>query len=626
MSIVDDGAQTEADDDDDDFVVQPAAVNQTTSTLSAASSMEAESAAAAEEVIESSGSTCPICFEGWTNNGRHKLVALKCGHLFGRSCIRKWLLSKPQNNQQQQQQRVEKKRCPDCKQPATTRDIRTIFARSLTAIDGAQVEELRAEKYRLECDLSALKGEAAEHMMRHHQMMNEVKRLRGQLDAAFENTERLRLENTSLACRIVELAGGGDGDPDHERKAYVPQLRLRATVAVAGDAGQSSRVLAVDPFSAVIYASHSHAAKQRHTMAAIDVGGNFNCTPPLLIEPALHTQEIRGAQVSPHRSSRFLLTASHDQTAVLTALGANGSRVAPNLAARLKLNASAWSCAWDPHDPNRCYVGTASSTVKAFDLRYPTQPLHTWAGMQDRASLTAGGLADLETGYSQIHSIAAFCNSGSDDQGQQRSRLVVANSHHVYALPAEPGLPWTQLTQQQADGQPRRSCYSLSHDAHLGCVAASFRTTTAAGLPSTVHDLYAASFGQEDGAQLDWRLLQRIPTQSPQNKLARSAVFSFIPPSQQQLGMRRREGLFCAVLEATRSVNVWPVAANAAEEEPREPIALTDVQGPENIVDVQGWQWGSGGDNDGDEEGEDGPATTLLASLTDSTIRLYDVR
>jgi hypothetical protein len=26
---------------------------------------------------------CPICFEPWTNSGNHRLVCLKCGHLFG---------------------------------------------------------------------------------------------------------------------------------------------------------------------------------------------------------------------------------------------------------------------------------------------------------------------------------------------------------------------------------------------------------------------------------------------------------------------------------------------------------------------------------------------------------------
>ena len=31
----------------------------------------------------SSDSKCPICYGPWTSNGAHRLVNLKCGHLFG---------------------------------------------------------------------------------------------------------------------------------------------------------------------------------------------------------------------------------------------------------------------------------------------------------------------------------------------------------------------------------------------------------------------------------------------------------------------------------------------------------------------------------------------------------------
>lgn len=39
--------------------------------------------------------TCSICFEPWTNSGAHRLVCLKCGHLFGEACIERWLKSVP---------------------------------------------------------------------------------------------------------------------------------------------------------------------------------------------------------------------------------------------------------------------------------------------------------------------------------------------------------------------------------------------------------------------------------------------------------------------------------------------------------------------------------------------------
>lgn len=40
---------------------------------------------------EGEGDTCSICFEAWTTAGQHRLSALRCGHLFGYTCIVRWL-------------------------------------------------------------------------------------------------------------------------------------------------------------------------------------------------------------------------------------------------------------------------------------------------------------------------------------------------------------------------------------------------------------------------------------------------------------------------------------------------------------------------------------------------------
>ena len=48
-----------------------------------------------------------------------RLVCLKCGHVFGQSCIEKWI-------------RTEKNaKCPQCKARARIGDIRRIFARTI---------------------------------------------------------------------------------------------------------------------------------------------------------------------------------------------------------------------------------------------------------------------------------------------------------------------------------------------------------------------------------------------------------------------------------------------------------------------------------------------------------------
>lgn len=41
------------------------------------------------EEDDDDGLTCPICLDSWEMSGDHRLVSLKCGHLFGNSCIKR---------------------------------------------------------------------------------------------------------------------------------------------------------------------------------------------------------------------------------------------------------------------------------------------------------------------------------------------------------------------------------------------------------------------------------------------------------------------------------------------------------------------------------------------------------
>ncbi|EDW94492.1 putative RING-H2 finger protein ATL21A [Drosophila yakuba] len=61
--------------------------------------------------------SCPICLSPWTSHGRHRVVSLRCGHLFGNNCIRTAI------------RRFH--RCPICRRRALHADVRRIFSRRL---------------------------------------------------------------------------------------------------------------------------------------------------------------------------------------------------------------------------------------------------------------------------------------------------------------------------------------------------------------------------------------------------------------------------------------------------------------------------------------------------------------
>ena len=90
-------------------------------------------------------STCPICFDEWTNMGMHRIVSLKCGHLFGMSCLQRCLKAR--------------KQCPQCNEPAKKRDIRPIFCSKIIAKDmsgqkylGRKLDEERKARLKAEAE------------------------------------------------------------------------------------------------------------------------------------------------------------------------------------------------------------------------------------------------------------------------------------------------------------------------------------------------------------------------------------------------------------------------------------------------------------------------------------------
>jgi len=74
---------------------------------------------------------CPICFDSWKGTGNHRIVSLKCGHLFGKSCVERWVR--------------QNKKCPKCNTANKLSDIRQLFAPTIKVKEAPQEERLLAE-------------------------------------------------------------------------------------------------------------------------------------------------------------------------------------------------------------------------------------------------------------------------------------------------------------------------------------------------------------------------------------------------------------------------------------------------------------------------------------------------
>jgi E3 ubiquitin-protein ligase RFWD3 len=56
---------------------------------------------------------CIICSDAWKVSGPHRVVALRCGHIYGKRCIEKWV--------------ADKGKCPFCSAPTTIKDLIPLY-------------------------------------------------------------------------------------------------------------------------------------------------------------------------------------------------------------------------------------------------------------------------------------------------------------------------------------------------------------------------------------------------------------------------------------------------------------------------------------------------------------------
>ncbi|RZC21341.1 E3 ubiquitin-protein ligase RFWD3 isoform E [Glycine soja] len=92
------------------------------------------------------GLLCPICMDAWTNNGEHHICCLPCGHIYGMSCIKKWLQHRRNSN-----------KCPQCKVKCSLKDVRKLYASQVVAVEEENQKRIRS----LEAKCAALESKVS---------------------------------------------------------------------------------------------------------------------------------------------------------------------------------------------------------------------------------------------------------------------------------------------------------------------------------------------------------------------------------------------------------------------------------------------------------------------------------
>ncbi|CAI5781932.1 E3 ubiquitin-protein ligase RFWD3 [Podarcis lilfordi] len=309
---------------------------------------------------EESGDTCAICFEEWTNAGEHRLSALRCGHLFGYSCIERWL-------------KGQVGKCPQCNKKAKRSDIVVLYARTLKALDTSEQEHMKSSLEKEQMLRRKAELESAQSRLQLQVLTDECSKLRQQVQElkalmARHNTLSSQQPSNSRSCFPGCLSSSQGQHKYHfERATLVSQVG-------------NCRVMAYcDPLSCLVVSQPS----PQSTLipgCGIKMMSAVNSKSSQYVP--IHSKQIRGLAFS-NRADGLLLSAALDHTLKLTSLTTN------TVVQTYNTGRPVWSCSWCLDDTNYVYAGLVNGSVLVYDLRDTSSHVQELAPQKSRCPVVS---------------------------------------------------------------------------------------------------------------------------------------------------------------------------------------------------------------------------------------------
>eukprot|EP00063_Salmo_salar_P005173 XP_013980008.1 PREDICTED: E3 ubiquitin-protein ligase RFWD3-like isoform X2 [Salmo salar] len=290
---------------------------------------------------EGEGETCSICFEPWTTSGEHRLATLRCGHLFGYTCIDRWVKGQGQGA-----------KCPQCNKKAKRADIVLLYARKLRALDNTEQESMK-------------RSLEQEHSLRRKAEL-ESAQCRLQLQVMTDECGKLHKQLQELKTLMAQPGCG----PSQSSRASLSGLSQRQdstqgghyvffTAVLVSQVGGCRVLSYCEPLSCLLASQPSP-----HTTLVPGCGvkkvstGNLKACQYIPI----HVKQIRGLAFN-RQADSLLLSAALDNTIKLTSLMTN------TVVQTYNTGKPVWSCCWCLDNNNYVYAGLSNGSVLVYDTR-----------------------------------------------------------------------------------------------------------------------------------------------------------------------------------------------------------------------------------------------------------------
>uniref|UniRef100_A0A8C5HQ71 RING-type E3 ubiquitin transferase n=1 Tax=Gouania willdenowi TaxID=441366 RepID=A0A8C5HQ71_GOUWI len=293
---------------------------------------------------ETEGDICTICFEAWTTAGEHRLSALRCGHLFGYTCIQRWLKSQRPNA-----------KCPQCNKKAKHSDIVLLYAPKLRALDNTEQESLKRFLEQEQCLRRKAELEMAQCKLKlqvitsqYGQAQKELQELKALMAQSGKSSTPCSSTSSSLLSGLSQRADGLKSANYNFSKAVL--------VSQAG----GCRVMSYcEPLSCLL-------ASQPSAHATLLPGYGVKKVSMMNMKAneyvPIHSKQIRGLSFNRQNDS-LLLSAALDNTIKLTSLLTN------TVVQTYNAGKPVWSCCWCLDNTNYIYAGLNNGSVYVYDTR-----------------------------------------------------------------------------------------------------------------------------------------------------------------------------------------------------------------------------------------------------------------
>lgn len=323
-----------------------------------------------------SNSTCLICLEEWTIGGDHRLCCLKCGHLYGRSCIEKWIRDS-----------AAPARCPSCNKNTKKVDLRDLWCKAIRAIDNTEVSRLQQL---LESERKLRKTDSAVIFHQNlkiellHKDLDKLKKDIIVKDARIAKLESLverysksyaqKLAHDNQEGRmqdfapidLKELEDNFDSDFEVEPRELKGMFHFAKNIEISPIAG--CKGFAMCPTSYMLILAQPTPRNSRN------IFGNFGLRKYSTIDTncrefiPLHGKEINSIDLKPFGD--LILTSSRDKTIKLTSVNNNTS-------------VNTYHCAYDPscvswssHREQQFYVASNNCFISLYDIRNTSEYIY----------------------------------------------------------------------------------------------------------------------------------------------------------------------------------------------------------------------------------------------------------